>query len=60
MLDKSGKPVSCVKVYNDETKQKVLLNPSILFFIDPWGLLLIERKGIHCAKASHMDLRVIL
>ena len=48
MLDKSSKPVSCVKV--DYESKKVSLNLSIQFFIDARGLLLIKRKGIYYAE----------
>ena len=46
MLDKSRKIVSCVRVdYGNKTQ--MLLKPSVQFFIDARGLLLIGRKGMH-------------
>ena len=45
-LDKSRKLESCLTV-DYENKIQMLLNPSIQFFIDVWGLLLIGRKGMH-------------
>ena len=50
MLDKSGKRVSCVRG-DYENKAQMLLNPTIPFFIDTWGLLLIEgRYALRSAK----------
>ena len=49
VLDKSRKFASCIRV-DYEDKAKMRLNPSIQFFIDARGLLLIERKGLHYAQ----------
>ena len=49
LQDKSGKPVSCVKV-DYKTKKQMFFNQSIQFFINARGLLLTERKGIHYAE----------
>ena len=49
VLDKSRKLVSCVRV-DYENKTQMLFIPSIQFFIDVWGLLLIGRKGMHYAQ----------
>ena len=48
MLDNSRKLVPCVKV-DYENKKLMLLNPSVQFFIDARGSLLIERKGMYYA-----------
>ena len=49
VLDKSRKLVSCVRV-DYENKTRMLSTPSIQFFIDARGLLLIGRKGMHYAQ----------
>ena len=49
VLDKSRKLVSFVRV-DYENKTQILLNPSIQFFIDARGSLLIGRKGVHYAQ----------
>ena len=46
VLNKPRKLVSCIR-FDYEKKTKMLFNPSIQFYIDARGLLLIRRKGMH-------------
>ena len=49
VLDKSRKFVSCVRE-NYENKTQMLFNPSIQFFTNAKGLLLIEKEGTHYSQ----------
>ena len=51
MLNKPRKLVSCIRV-DYENKRQMLLNPTIQFYIDAQGLLLIRRKGMHYAQST--------